>query len=220
MTYVAVGDRAEDRADERGTPGEGSHARATRARAREGRIAGLWSSVTERVRVSRADRPSAVREDGTPDTVRGRSPWRDGPATPAAVLAYTRSGAWVPGDQADWLESLGKWWGRFALVLTLVVVTPLRLIQTPGRIVAGDVNPWRDGAASPREMFNRARAWRREDGVPASAHEWTDRTYGLVLFAFTAAVTYPLWILQRFSRFALVVVVSAILVSTFLGGAA
>lgn len=133
MTFVAVGDRAEGRADKEGTPGEGGKAQPrARARTRSGSVT-RWSALTERVADVRAAR-GAVGEDGQPDPVRGRSPWTAGAASPAAVLAYTRAGSWVPGEQDLWLERLGKLYGYLALAITVLVTLPLWVIQRPSRL--------------------------------------------------------------------------------------
>lgn len=135
MTYVAVGNGREGQTGQ-GNVGdtlqEGGHARAPRARAR-GSITAALSVVTQRVGESRAQRQSPVTEDGSPDKVRGRSPWQEGAATPAGVLAYTRAGDWVPGEQEVWLERLGKAYGYLALLITVAVTYPLWIVQRPSR---------------------------------------------------------------------------------------
>lgn len=130
MTFVAVGDRAEGRATEAELSGEGLQAQPrVGARTRGVRV----TALTERVRAARGLRRVAVTEDGKRDTVRGRSPWTEGPASPAAVLAYTRSGAWVPGEQERWLERAGMAYGYLALAVTVVVAYPLWIVQRPSR---------------------------------------------------------------------------------------
>ncbi|WP_028930568.1 hypothetical protein [Pseudonocardia asaccharolytica] len=67
--------------------------------------------------------------------VESRTLWRDGPASPADVVAYTRSGAWIPGEQAPILEFLGKAYGwLLALPVTVAGAAALWVLQRPSRL--------------------------------------------------------------------------------------
>lgn len=75
-------------------------------------------------------------ERAAPDPLRS-SLWSQAPASPADVLAYTRSGAWVPGDRAAVLEAAGKVYGYgIALPATLGLYAAAWTLQRPTRLLA------------------------------------------------------------------------------------
>lgn len=62
--------------------------------------------------------------------------FREPPPAVAEVVAYTRSGDWVPGEQADWLEFLGKAYGWLVAVpVSLGLYSVAWLIQRPARLL-------------------------------------------------------------------------------------
>lgn len=138
MAFVAVGDRSKGRAEggaDLADQGSGvPRAADAHAHPREAISVTRFGRITQGVRRARAARQVAITEDGGRDTVRGRSAWTEGPASPAQVLAYTRAKNWVPGDQEPWLERLGVAYGYLALLITLVVGTPLWVVQRPSRL--------------------------------------------------------------------------------------
>lgn len=145
MAFVSVTEREGGKG--KGEPGErpaeapiGQPRAGARTR---GRIVTAYRDITQRVRsrrvaarpVKRVDPYADVLTDdekATP-TVRGRSLWQDGPASPADQLAYLRAGAWAPGDQHWLVEAMAKLYGLLVLALTVAVAVPLWLAQRPSR---------------------------------------------------------------------------------------
>lgn len=128
MTFVAVGDQPTGKTGKgNGGGGEtgGPNARASRARARETSIVARARSVTERARARVVD---------TPDDGDRRTFWQHGIPAPADVVTYTRAGEWVPGEQAPWLERLGKVYGYgIALPVTCLLLGVAWVVQRPSR---------------------------------------------------------------------------------------
>jgi hypothetical protein len=59
------------------------------------------------------------------------------PATPAAVLRRTKTGGWVPGDHAAWVELTGKIYGYLiAFPITCAAYLAVWFTQAPTRLVA------------------------------------------------------------------------------------
>lgn len=62
--------------------------------------------------------------------------WSASPASVADLLAYTRSGAWVPGERALVLEAAGKAYGYLVAVPTSVALYAVAwLLQRPARLL-------------------------------------------------------------------------------------
>ena len=96
---------------------------ATRARTRT-RIAA--ESVTKRVRAA----GEVVARD-----VRRVPVFRAAPPAVIELIGYTRAGDWVPGDQAPFLEFLGKAYGwLIAVPISLVLYSVAWLLQRPARL--------------------------------------------------------------------------------------
>lgn len=75
-------------------------------------------------------------EKAAPDPLRS-SLWSQAPASPAEVLAYTRSGAWAPGDRAAPIELAGKAYGYgVALPATVMLYAAAWTLQRPTRLAA------------------------------------------------------------------------------------
>lgn len=145
MTFVAVtpGETG-NRKPEVGEGDEsGPHARTRRDASARGRMVAVRDAVTQRVRARRVTARPVKRidpyagvltddEEAAP-TVRGRTLWHDGAASPADQWAYLRAGAWAPGEQHRLVEALAKTYGLLLLVLTVAVTVPLWLAQRPSR---------------------------------------------------------------------------------------
>lgn len=87
-------------------------------------------SLTERVR---AAKPAA--QDKARD-IRRVSPFHSAPASIAEVITYTRSGDWVPGEQARLLEAAGKAYGwLIAVPLSIAAYALVWILQRPARMV-------------------------------------------------------------------------------------
>lgn len=119
MTFVAVGDDTTSTTGNGKTGGGGtggSEARASRPRAREATIITRAATITGR---------------------KGRgvaASWSEGISSPAELIAYTRDGEWVPGEQAPWLERAGKAYGYgIALPATLLLLALAWVVQRPSR---------------------------------------------------------------------------------------
>lgn len=149
--FVAVGDYGEGRPGPGpvgGPPASGDPIAGTRRGAPVRLSVPGLEAVTQRVRDARASRRAKMTaaERAAPDVAR-RSLWRDGLSSPADMIAYVKSGAMLPGDEAPWLERAFKaygygiavpmtiWhtytgavWQRFSrLVLVLTICTVLWL---------------------------------------------------------------------------------------------
>lgn len=144
MTYVAVTPR--EGVTGKGQPEEGG-AGASEARARAGararRIVTAAQAFTQRHWSGRvAEQPRkrfdpyagvlTEQEEAAP-TVRGRTLWHDGAASPADQWAYLRAGAWAPGEQHWLVERVAQAYGLIVLALTIVVTVPLWVAQRPSR---------------------------------------------------------------------------------------
>jgi len=90
----------------------------------------LTESV-KRLLTARTSRSPAPR---SPRAARG-SIWAESPASIADLLAYTKAGDWVPGEQAPVLEFLGKVYGYLVAVPTSIALYAVAwLLQRPGRL--------------------------------------------------------------------------------------
>jgi len=68
--------------------------------------------------------------------VRRVSPFHAPPPSLDELLRYTKSGAWVPGEQSAWLEGLGKAYGYGVSLPTSAVLYSIAwLLQRPSRLV-------------------------------------------------------------------------------------
>lgn len=57
------------------------------------------------------------------------------PPALAEIVAYTKSGAWVPGERAPWLEFLGKTYGwALAVPISVALYVVAWLLQRPARV--------------------------------------------------------------------------------------
>ncbi len=144
MTYVAVTPR--EGVTGNGQPGEGGavglHARL-RAGPRARRSLTALREFTQRHRGGRVvDQPRKrfdpyagvlTEEEEAAPTVRGRTLWHDGAASPADQWAYLRAGAWAPGEQHWLVERIAQAYGLIVLALTIVVTVPLWVAQRPSR---------------------------------------------------------------------------------------
>jgi hypothetical protein len=64
-----------------------------------------------------------------------RSIYSDAPPSVVEIAQFTRSGSWVPGLQAEWLETAGKVYGYcIAIPISLALYSVAWLIQRPGRL--------------------------------------------------------------------------------------
>lgn len=83
----------------------------------------------------------ATRRPRRPARVRRPSElWSTPPTSVADLLAYTRSGAWVPGERAPVLEAAGKAYGYLVAVPVSVLLYAVAwLLQRPGRLLLGAV---------------------------------------------------------------------------------
>lgn len=90
------------------------------------------SKLTERVR---AGRQPNVSQPGPKARAKVRvSPFHSAPASVADVIAYTRSGDWVPGEQARVLEAAGKAYGWvIAVPLSIAAYALVWVLQRPAR---------------------------------------------------------------------------------------
>lgn len=87
-------------------------------------------SITDRVR-------AALPADGD---VRRSSPFHSAPASVADVIAYTRSGDWVPGEQARLLEAAGKAYGWIVAVpLSIAAYALVWVLQRPARMLLASI---------------------------------------------------------------------------------
>jgi hypothetical protein len=90
-----------------------------------------------RARVAAATITKSVRTAGTSLSrdIRQIPVFRTPPPALAEIVAYTRSGAWVPGEQAPWLEFLGKAYGWvLAVPISLCLYVVAWLLQRPARV--------------------------------------------------------------------------------------
>lgn len=88
-------------------------------------------AVTKRVRAA----GSALSRD-----VRRVPVFRAPPPAVAEIVAYTRAGDWVPGDQAPWLEILGKTYGwLIAVPVSIALYSIAWLLQRPTRLFLAGV---------------------------------------------------------------------------------
>lgn len=145
MPFVSVTDRETGKPEpEVGERPAGERQAQARVPARtRGRIVTAFGSITQRVRarrvaarpVKRVDPYAGVLTDdeAAAPTVRGRTLWHDGAASPAEQWEYLRAGAWAPGEQHRLVEALAKTYGLLLLVLTVAVTVPLWLAQRPSR---------------------------------------------------------------------------------------
>jgi hypothetical protein len=78
---------------------------------------------------------SSTAKDTNSRDVRRVSPFHAPPPSLHELLRYTRSGAWVPGDQAPWLEGLGKAYGyAISLPTSAALYSFAWLLQRPTRL--------------------------------------------------------------------------------------
>jgi hypothetical protein len=83
---------------------------------------------------------SGTAKDSTNRDVRRVSPFHAPPPSLHELLRYTKSGAWVPGDQAPWLEGLGKAYGfGIALPTSAALYSVAWLLQRPTRLFLASV---------------------------------------------------------------------------------
>ncbi len=145
MTFVAVTpSETGNRKPEVGEGDEsGLHARTRRDAHARGRIVAVGQAITQRVQARRVAVKPAKRfdpyagvltdDEAAAPTVRGRTLWHDGAASPADQWEYLRAGAWAPGEHHRLVEALAKTYGLLLLVLTIAVTVPLWLAQRPSR---------------------------------------------------------------------------------------
>ncbi len=104
--------------------------RATQARARVARLR------TVLIAWWNARRAPTTAEESAP-RVRRSSIWSQSPPSVDDVVAYTRSGAWVPGDQHPLLENAGKAYGYVVAVpVTVSAYAVAFVFQRPVRLLA------------------------------------------------------------------------------------
>lgn len=83
---------------------------------------------------------SGSTKDSTNRDVRRVSPFHAPPPSLHELQRYTKSGAWVPGDQAPWLEGLGKAYGfGIALPTSAALYSVAWLLQRPTRLFLASV---------------------------------------------------------------------------------
>lgn len=90
-----------------------------------------------RARIAAATVTNCVRSAGASLSrdVRQIPVFRTPPPALAEIVAYTRSGAWVPGEQAPWLEFFGKAYGwLLAVPVSLCLYVVAWLLQRPARL--------------------------------------------------------------------------------------
>lgn len=144
MPFVPVTER--EGAKGKGQVADGAAGEAhgqPRAGTRTRRIVAAAQEFTQRHRAGRvADRPRKrfdpyadvlTDDEAEAPTVRGRTLWHNGAASPADQWAYLRAGAWAPGEQHWLVEFLAKAYGLLVLTLTLAVTVPLWVAQRPSR---------------------------------------------------------------------------------------
>ena len=127
-------ERAVERADRPNRPSEGPNAQArVRGRARVRAIMGKLQPHVKEKKPPKAVEPEAV-VAAKADPVRS-SLWSQAPASVADIAAYTRAGAWAPGDQAPIVEAAGKAYGWcVAIPVTVTLYSLAWLLQRPGRL--------------------------------------------------------------------------------------
>lgn len=94
--------------------------------------------VPARVRVAAKAVTQRVSAAGTAVSrdIRRIPVFRDPPPAVAELVAYTRSGDWVPGERSEWLEFFGRAYGWLVAVpVSLGLYSVAWLLQRPMRVL-------------------------------------------------------------------------------------